>query len=234
MSQLPTDNDGKAPTKQENGPPKPSTTEHFVSGAGKEDNTIANSSTDKIYYKKKVNWPSWITAICTGFIVIITGFYTYYASEQAAQMEKTVRIASDTSIRQLRAYVIVDRVGINGVITNSQPTVTVEFKNSGQTPAYDVTSWISIGLSKFPLTYSIPEEINFPTMKGSKDIITSGGKVLLPATMSSPLTIEEIDQLNTGTHAIYFIGKIIYKDAFGIERFTKFKFFCNKKPGGVP
>ena len=148
-------------------------------------------------------------------------------------MEKTVRIASDTSIRQLRAYVIVDRVGINGVITNSQPTVTVEFKNSGQTPAYDVTSWISIGLSKFPLTYSIPEEINFPTMKGSKDIIfLVGGKVLLPATMSSPLTIEEIDQLNTGTHAIYFIGKIIYKDAFGIERFTKFKFFCNKNPGG--
>jgi hypothetical protein len=200
--------------------------------AEEKNNTITNYCKYGGYHKHKISWPSKITAVCTIAIAIITGFYTHYAAKQAAQMEKAINIASDTAIRQLRAYVMVNRVGIESVISNSRPTVTVEFKNSGQTPAYDVLGWVSIGLAKFPLTYSIPGEINFPAIKGSKDVITNGGTTLLPATMEHTLTSEEVEQLNTGSHAIYFIGKISYKDAFGIERFTKFKFFCNKIPGG--
>ncbi|OFW42399.1 MAG: hypothetical protein A3J28_14660 [Acidobacteria bacterium RIFCSPLOWO2_12_FULL_60_22] len=43
----------------------------------------------------KINWPAWIQAGCGIAIVIITGFYTHYASQQVEKMKDAVKISGD-------------------------------------------------------------------------------------------------------------------------------------------
>lgn len=47
--------------------------------------------------KRNVKWPEWIQAIAAVLIVFITGFYTYYASVQAENMEKATKAANDSA-----------------------------------------------------------------------------------------------------------------------------------------
>ena len=45
--------------------------------------------------KMTKNWPAWIQAGCGIAIVIITGFYTHYASQQVEKMKDAVEIGGD-------------------------------------------------------------------------------------------------------------------------------------------
>jgi hypothetical protein len=163
------------------------------------------------------------TAILAFFTIVLAGVAVW----QGIQMREAVKVASDTAIRQLRAYILVDRIGINKIIANFKPEAIVEFRNSGQTPAYEVHGSICIGFDEFPLE-DIPWDKLHPTMDRSKDTMAPGGKLHFPVILDNSLTTKEFSQLNAGTHAIYIFGKFIYKDTFGKDRFTEFTFFCHK------
>jgi hypothetical protein len=44
---------------------------------------------------------------------------------------------------------------------------------------------------------------------------------------TTPITIEYINRLNAGTHAIYAYGEITYRDIFGKKRYTMFRYYRN-------
>jgi len=44
-----------------------------------------------------INYPAWIQALAAIAIVIITGFYTHYAKQQAERMREAVKTAKDTA-----------------------------------------------------------------------------------------------------------------------------------------
>ena len=76
---------------------------------------------------------------------------------QAKAAEDQIAVAKDTEQRQLRAYVFVDHVqttNIDDDLTIDDPTklqsVTVVFKNSGLTPAYNVKQIASLKFTDFP------------------------------------------------------------------------------------
>jgi hypothetical protein len=227
MIQQPPNNDKKYPTQQVNDPFQPVTIEHPISNETKENNTIANFKEDKGQYKNKINWTSWITSICTIFIVIITGLYTYYAREQVAQMKEALNLNSDTVIRQLRAYIFIEKVSLENIVQGYTPNVIIQFVNSGQTPAYNVSGSTGFCFREFPLTSALPNI----GQEGHKTImsISAKGEFLRDIKMERPLTTNDITQLMNGTHAIYVYGSITYKDTFARERHTNYRFFYNHR-----
>jgi hypothetical protein len=177
------------------------------------------------------NIPQWIMAIFTILIAIITFFYMLSAREQVIQMRKAVNIASDTAIRQLRAYIFLNGISIKNITENQKPIIIVDFKNTGQTPAYEVSILVGNQFREYPLASMFDLHSINEHNSGAKSPVPSGGKFISNNIMAESLTSKDIDNLKAGTHAIYVTGEINYKDGFGNERFTKFLAFYNKSVG---
>jgi hypothetical protein len=62
---------------------------------------------------------------------------------------RLVNGAERTAERQLRAYVMIRTVTVTNLIIGGDPDAAVTIKNSGQTPASDMTHWARMG---FPVS----------------------------------------------------------------------------------
>jgi hypothetical protein len=162
-----------------------------------------------------------IIAISTIFIAVFTitlfiaTWLLWVSGEQHAE-------------RQLRAYIFIDSMDVKNVAVNQKSKATVIFKNSGQTPAYGVNIIVGIDFREYPLTSDLDPLIIDQIKPKPKSNIPPGGTFNTTLTHDKTLTSVEVDQLNDSTHAIYVTGEIIYKDAFGKRRSTKFLVFNNK------
>lgn len=132
-----------------------------------------------------------------------------------------VRSAEDTAERQLRAYVFPKDVTIANIA--SSPEVTVSLYNCGQTPAHDHTVWATMGVAGYPLLDEPLPPANDP--KESKGPLAPGDTTHFFATLETPITQAELNGMKEGRVAIYVAGAVLYTDAFGKHRFTKFCFF---------
>ncbi len=171
---------------------------------------------------------------------------------QAIALIWTVFVMVRTTPRQLRAYIFVDKAVIANVanplpqgllggkfeetpasITRplEGPIAYLEFKNSGQTPAYEVTIWGNMCVREFPLTYELPDKKPDKLFTAKASVPPSGGTNKSLGT-EHPLP-EEINKLRTipPTTAIYIYGTIFYKDTFGKKRFTNYRYFHNDLSG---
>jgi hypothetical protein len=163
----------------------------------------------------------------------------------------TLNHMSDSSERQLRAYVVMEGGNIYNVanpipafegevikptgaeISNPAigPIARLTIKNTGQTPAYRVRHWGEICLKENPLATELPPiEItdSMPYSILGPGIISTKTRYL-----SKTLTETEIMGLRQGTSAIYIYGEIQYVDAFKVRRTTKYRFIHNVKTGAV-
>jgi hypothetical protein len=179
--------------------------------------------------------------VFTGIIAIFTILLFGAGSWQ-------VCISRDTARRQLRAYVSIETIYIHNIGIEPPPIqgqgpiqpgpwiykpdigpiFTITIKNFGQTPAYETSHWTHICFREFPLTSNL---VVPPIPFRPKTTIPPGAPIQVIPNMDRPLTSEQITQLKTGTHAVYILGEITYKDAFGEPRYTKFRYFYNKYSG---
>jgi hypothetical protein len=174
---------------------------------------------------------------------------TVAAFLQFAALVVTIFVMVSSSRRQLRAYVGGDVGSIGNVanpipvagqaitptgaeITNPTcgPVAYVQIKNAGQTPAYEVLHWGHICVREYPLTSALP----------SPKFIAKNASILGPGIvatkylfLATPLTAQEISDLSVGNVAIYVYGEIRYKDAFGTERFTKYRLMHHVGQGAI-
>lgn len=165
---------------------------------------------------------------------------------QAFALIITIIVMIRTTRRQLRAYVFIDTIDILNVFGNRPPqipgqpspeigswiyrpnmgpAVIMAIKNSGQTPAFNVIHYGNICIREYPLTSNLPA-INIIS-NATRLTMSPGGITRKFVNMAHPLTAEEIEQLNTGTHAIYAYGNIIYQDTFKKNRFSNIRFYHN-------
>jgi len=178
---------------------------------------ISRRQKKKNYFDKFENKVSFATLVFVGIYTVITGGQFF--------------IAKDQEQRQLRAYLTVDAVGITR-FNNSDPIEGgIQFKNTGQTPAYKIRSIASIDMSDYPRT------INY--MSGNQiaerlsAIVGSGGLSIANLKIARKLTPMEYEAVMHGTGAIYIFGRVLYDDAFGKLRCTYFRFFYTGGPSGV-
>jgi len=134
--------------------------------------------------------------------------------------------AEKTAERQLRAYLMIKTVRLEGLKSGSCPRATVTIKNSGNTPAKNVTHWARLGFSTFPNIEQTPERDRSQMMPPGA--VAPGGKIILSTGIDRPLNDPTMSVLENGTHAIYLVGAIRYEDAFGKERETDFHLFCTR------
>lgn len=134
--------------------------------------------------------------------------------------------AEKTAERQLRAYVMIESIRLEGLQVGSCPRATVTVKNSGTTPARSVTHWSKLVFSKFPnmsdMAMAIPNPPRFP-----ESPMAPGGKLFMSSGLDRPLDEPTLAALTSEKYAFYLIGEIRYEDAFGMKRETNFHLFCN-------
>lgn len=151
-----------------------------------------------------------ITALSTLLLAFITVGLVLVGREQSV----TVRA-------QLRAYVFVADVEIKGIGT-PKVEAAILIRNTGQTPAYDVT------MSTAARAFNVPGEIAFaPTPVGpdsSRFVFGPDGlgrrNIPLHTLIGEPGAIAA---LRAGNGILYVHGEILYKDAFGAARHTRFR-----------
>ena len=176
----------------------------------------ANESTT-INTDKKTDW--YLVYFTAALVVVgLLQFLTFVI--QARQLRQTNEVMKDTAQRQLRAYICISG-GTIKFDRKDAPVAYVEYKNSGQTPAYDVCSWHHIWIAAYPLTEKLPEAPkSFIT---SRSIIPPGGHAFMVIPKDPPVCERAVHLLGTPEGTIYIYGEIRYRDAFGVERFTKYR-----------
>src|ERR1700722_5498736 len=134
--------------------------------------------------------------------------------------------AEKTAERQLRAYLMIKSVRLEGLKDGSCPRAIITFKNSGKTPAQNVTHWAKLGFSTFPDMAQLPEtDRSQPMPPGA---VAPGGKIIMSSGSDKPLNAPTMNVLENGTYAIYLAGEIRYEDALGKKRETDFLLFCTR------
>jgi hypothetical protein len=165
---------------------------------------------------------------------VFTGIIAFFTIILVIAGFRQVAISRNTAIRQLRAYIFIDSIGIKDVDANFNPKTTIVIKNSGQTPAYDLSGIAGIDFREYPLASDFDPLFIDPNSHIPTSHIPPGGTAIFRLTHNELLTPVKISQLNDGTHAIYVAVKIIYKDAFGKRRFTRFLGFHNRSTARHP
>jgi hypothetical protein len=145
------------------------------------------------------------------------------AKKSADQTERSVNLATDNAIHELRAYVFLENeYSVQWRIAGMPLEVTVKFKNFGQTPAHDLTVTVCIDVGTFPLAAPLPICALAEGMPRSKGILGPQAGV----ESENKFPVEGIN-FNTPPNAppmmAYVHGVVTYKDVFGYERTTRFR-----------
>ncbi len=166
-----------------------------------------------------------------GFIgVVLSLFFTGWAAWAAAiaakAAQESIKVASDTAKRQLRAYVSVSGVARTkdpGALEGPGFAVLVDVENDGQTPAYDLYQWTMIEIREFPLKG--PLKIHCSVNPSLGTLPPHRKTMSFPSFKRALTPLEEQAILSEGK-AIYVYGEIAYKDGFDRNRLTQFRFRC--------
>jgi len=150
--------------------------------------------------------------------VIITAIATATA---AWYTRKEWQSMTDNGRRQLRAYVFPDQANLVWQGTTKPTVAEIVIKNSGQTPAYRLSTAASLSVDDSPLQV----DLRVPSMPDNHTVIPPSGSYTLSVAMDKPLMTDQLKAIQMGTQAIYVFGEIAYDDAFGECRVTRYRFF---------
>jgi hypothetical protein len=147
---------------------------------------------------------------------------TYAARRSAVSARQSVRVARQSSEKQLRAYLwrtaIPDSLDDFG---NGGFAVSSLIRNSGQTPAHDVHTWSRLdALPPDTRDFEIAPEI----VEGHRFVIHPGSD----HTFHTPTPdMDEGDRtdIQYGLKALFIWGELRYRDAFEVDRKTRFRLF---------
>jgi hypothetical protein len=132
-------------------------------------------------------------------------------------------IGKDTEKRELRAYVYAVP-SVSGVVANATPTVLVDLKNGGETPAYNPDFGMEWLILPYPQTNDM--ETDFAGTHTVREFIYRDHELTesVPAGDGTPITQAQVDSLHNGSAALYVFGGVEYLDAFKTWHHTYFCF----------
>jgi len=173
-----------------------------------------------------------ITAIATAFIA----YFTYTLKEATARLwdagERQLELATKTAERQLRAYVYVESVEMTPPDLAGPSKAHLTIKNVGQTPGYGVVHLGRMLIQDFPSLIPLPElDEAGPT---SRSDVPPSGILIKTLAGKRPLTLDERARITNGTAALYVYGEIRYRDAFGQDRWTRYRLMRGGNVGVSP
>jgi hypothetical protein len=132
-------------------------------------------------------------------------------------------MAQDAAKRQLRAYIEVKALGPRVLEAGAKLGVRDTVRNVGRTPAYDKGANPRVTIAEYPLAKSFSHErcdMEAPATDKSKWFV---GKMSKPeTTIEAPLDATQVDAIKGMKAAIYYHGRVCYRDIFGETHRTDF------------
>jgi hypothetical protein len=156
-------------------------------------------------------------ALWTGFVGCVLLLLAGGLQWQQA-IWKSQEPPDEATVKRLRAYVYAIDADINHVV-GSGPTVSVTIKNTGQTPALELTWRAKFALA---VTGEADKIMLDDNAVASKTTLPHDGVLSYQYTFPNWLPKYD-DMLKAETAAIYAVGEIKYKDTYGNERFTNYR-----------
>jgi hypothetical protein len=150
--------------------------------------------------------------------VVVTAMATATA---AWYTRKEWQSSVDNGHRQLRAYVFPEQANLVWQGTGKPTVAEIVIKNSGQTPAYRLSTATTVLVSDRPLQ----TDLRVPAMPSNRTVVPPAGSYALSVAMDQPLTGDQLKAIQKGSQAVYAIGEVAYEDAFGECRMTRYRFF---------
>jgi hypothetical protein len=179
-------------------------------------------------------WPEGVTAwalLLTLLVIAWQSAETHAAAkatEDAVLEAKAARTHDEgTAKRQLRAYVCLDTAEV--AFDGGQPVAYVNFRNSGQTPAYEAHGWAAVEAGPHPLQapLPLPEKI-----AKAKYTVGPEAKFGFPGRRKTQLFSEaELASFAKPENTLYVYGRVDYRDAFGDWWYTNFRLVAGGKAG---
>lgn len=142
------------------------------------------------------------------------------AGRSAGAALAAVQVAERTAERQLRAYVGVADDKVEMISPGFEPMVSLEIKNFGQTPAYNVTVWTEISVME-PATAVFEDK---SAAEPGRRVLNPGTTMTVVSTKDEALTEDEFGRAKADTARLYCFGTIRFTDAFRRPRIAKFRF----------
>jgi hypothetical protein len=171
------------------------------------------------YYWKAQLLVSLFSLIVTGlaFSGAVLGVYIAYKAYLTAV--KQVDVASDTEKRQLRAYVFLSSISIDGQY------IKAKMKNEGQTAAFNITHWWTARSFHLPVAHSDLLEYQDTIPGFSVDLGPQGDHDLNPiGELTNKVTQSDVTAADQGKEEIYVWGLIKYRDIFVRCQSTQFAY----------
>jgi hypothetical protein len=154
------------------------------------------------------------------------------AERSSSAASASLVLATRTAERQLRAYVLITG-GIYVVRSlDDLGRGHIEVKNTGQTPAYNMTMWSNIFVERHPLGADLPQPD--PALPMTSSILAPGCTTSMftgNPTIQAPYIWARV---GTPDCTIYVYGEINYTDAFAVRRVTKFRLIYGGPEGPQP
>jgi hypothetical protein len=147
--------------------------------------------------------------------VAVQGVQSNLLSLETAK--ESLRLASDTAQRQLRAYFCVDTARLE-FQDDDTISATVRLSNFGQTPAYTVRHWMAIQIAEYPLAHSLREPLDHSDLYTAVVPPSGGSTAVLAQTGTSPSRT-----LGSRSRTVYVYGKASYIDVFSQPRTTIYR-----------
>ena len=177
--------------------------------------------------KNEKHWLDYATFTAAVVAAIVASFAAGFTGWQAW-------IAKDTAKRQLRGYLVIGSNDIPKLAEGIQPFVKATIENMGQTPTYD-GAWISgINVLDYPLPEAIVNDDCMNVLKhptAPKWVIGKSSPV--EKWRDGPFQASEVKSIQDGKSAIYFHGRICYRDIFKEVRHTDFCMYWKWEGSGL-
>lgn len=176
-------------------------------------------------------------------VTAILAAYTFKLWRSTSQLARDAKASSDATLehleataeRQLRAYVLMEQMEVHrpsGYATLPElpqlASYRTVYKNSGQTPAYDVDIAAAVVLERPEVFADEDWDLHAPTDDGTSIGTIAPGAVAYQF-FDEKLKADELQLLRDGTRRVFFAGCISYWDAFSKRRHTNFRLM--REPG---
>ena len=148
------------------------------------------------------------------------------AQRSADAAENTVKVTQKASENQLRAYLAPTPHVTEESSGDMRPYCSVEIKNCGSTPAYNVWGYID-GFLAYGTREEIETEVDQWEISESlshKGIVYPGMTINVNAFLGSPLDANTRKDVASGCAWMCFFGRLVYKDAFNNPRYLTFRY----------
>jgi hypothetical protein len=129
-------------------------------------------------------------------------------------------IARDSERRQLRAYVNIEKVTITGVDIPGRAQIEIHVTNAGLTPARGVHMRGSARKDIYPAEKPFVLSTDAP-IKSRRDV--GPGHSFNPK-IGFNISEKQIREIEQGKYAIWMFGDIKYRDVFGVDHSTSYRF----------